>query len=195
MILNRMPRTAIDYSKACIYKICCKDPLITDIYVGSTTDLVRRRYLHKQICINPAVAGHDRPVYQFIRENGGFDNWEVVKIEDYECDCGEDLCKREREVFEELKPTLNKIRPFVAVEERKEHNAVRWKQYRAKNKDHISEYKKRWRESNRERISEYHKGWREANKVECELCGCCVGKCNLKRHQKSKKCMTLAQRK
>ena len=31
-----------DYSKALIYKISCRDPSITDCYVGSTTNLIMR---------------------------------------------------------------------------------------------------------------------------------------------------------
>ena len=41
-----MPKTPIDYSKACIYKICCKDVEIVDVYVGSTTNLIQRRKSH-----------------------------------------------------------------------------------------------------------------------------------------------------
>ena len=29
----------VDYSKSVIYKLCCKDPTITDIYIGSTTNM------------------------------------------------------------------------------------------------------------------------------------------------------------
>ena len=42
-----MPKTAIDYSKTIIYKIVCNDLDITDLYVGHTTDFIRRRHHHK----------------------------------------------------------------------------------------------------------------------------------------------------
>jgi len=42
-----MPRTPIDYSKSIIYKICCNDINIIDIYIGSTTNFITRKAEHK----------------------------------------------------------------------------------------------------------------------------------------------------
>ena len=75
-----MPKTPIDYSKTIIYKICCKDPSITDVYVGHTTDLTKRRCKHKYCCNNPENKYFNCLKYQFIRENGGWSNWEIVVI-------------------------------------------------------------------------------------------------------------------
>ena len=47
-----MPKVEIDYSNTIIYKITCKDPLITDLYVGQTTNFVQRKHTHKQACGN-----------------------------------------------------------------------------------------------------------------------------------------------
>ncbi len=47
-----MPRTNIDYSNTIIYKLCCKDLTITDIYIGHTTDMRRRKWNHKGRCNN-----------------------------------------------------------------------------------------------------------------------------------------------
>ena len=159
-----MPRKTIDYSKSCIYKICCKDPSITDIYIGSTTDLVKRRYSHNQVCKNPKATSHNSPIYKFIRENGGFDNWEVVKIENYDCDCSEDLCKREREIFDELKPTLNHNRPITSVEEKKEQDVKNSKEWYENNKEYFKEYFKYYFKINKKHMLEKHEEWRENNK-------------------------------
>jgi len=35
-----MPKENIDYSNTIIYKICCSDFSITDLYVGHTTNFV-----------------------------------------------------------------------------------------------------------------------------------------------------------
>ena len=43
-----------NYANSIIYKLCCKDILITDIYVGSTTNIVKRRHNHKSYCNNPS---------------------------------------------------------------------------------------------------------------------------------------------
>ena len=42
----------VDYSKSMIYKLCCKDVNIKEIYVGSTTNLIKRKYQHKADCYN-----------------------------------------------------------------------------------------------------------------------------------------------
>ena len=47
-----MPLTNIDFSKTIMYKICCKNLNIIDIYVGHTTDFKKRKYCHKSDCNN-----------------------------------------------------------------------------------------------------------------------------------------------
>jgi hypothetical protein len=64
-----MPRTAVDYSKRIIYKIVCKDLSVKDLYVGHTTEFVRRKYKHRYICCNPEHKNHSLKVYQIIRDN------------------------------------------------------------------------------------------------------------------------------
>ena len=44
-----MPKVEIDYTQTTIYKICCNDTAITDIYVGSTTNFANRKYGHKLV--------------------------------------------------------------------------------------------------------------------------------------------------
>ena len=39
----------MDYSNIIIYKIYCKDPSITDVYVGQTSNFAKRKCAHK-IC-------------------------------------------------------------------------------------------------------------------------------------------------
>ena len=65
-------KMSIDYTTACIYKICCKDLSVKEVYVGSTTNLIQRRGCHKSCCTNQKGKAYNFPVYQFIRENGGW---------------------------------------------------------------------------------------------------------------------------
>ena len=74
-----------DYAKTVIYQIECKDPTITKTYAGHSTNLIKRRQKHKEICNKHNSKGHNSYVYQFIRENGGWDNWQVVCQYDYPC--------------------------------------------------------------------------------------------------------------
>ena len=64
-----------DYSKSLIYKLECKDPNITEIYVGATTDFYTRKNLHKSACINKdGKFKHNTPLYCFMRLHGGWNN-------------------------------------------------------------------------------------------------------------------------
>ena len=47
-----MPKNEIDYSNTIIYKITCKNPSISELYVGHTTNFVQRKHAHKQGCVN-----------------------------------------------------------------------------------------------------------------------------------------------
>ena len=174
-----------DYAKTVIYKICCKDTDITDIYVGSTTNIKKRILNHKNNCNNPKDKCYYYKVYEFIRNNGGWDNWDIIVIEQYPCNSHLDAVIKEREYYETLKPTLNMIYPQRTD---KEYD----KEYRNNNK----EYKKQYYNDNKNIFNErslqyYYDNKKEINektkeKVICE-CGYEITKCNLKRHQKSDK--------
>ncbi len=126
-----MPRTNIDYSKTTIYKLCCKDLDIKEIYIGHTTDMRKRKCCHKSHCNNEKNKDYNLNVYQFIRANGGWDNWDMIEVERYNAIDGYDATKRERYYIEELNATLNKIIPTRTD-----------KEYREDNKEIISEKKK-----------------------------------------------------
>ena len=62
------------------YKIVCKDTTVQDTYVGHTTNFTKRRYKHKDYCINPKHRNYNIYLYQFIRDNGGWDNFDLILI-------------------------------------------------------------------------------------------------------------------
>ena len=183
-----MPRTKIDYSKSCIYKICCKDTSITDCYIGSTTCMRRRKTCHKSNCNNENCKKYNYNVYKFIRDNGGWDNFDMILIEKVNVNDGDELRKEERKWIEKLNSTLNCKIPtrthYEYNKEYRENNKEYQKEYRENNKDEILEKAKEYYENNKEKISEYRK-----EKVECPICQCIITKQHLKRHQKSKKCL------
>jgi len=157
-----------NYQNGLIYKLCCKDANITDIYVGSTTNFKQRKKLHKSVCNNENNKDYNCDVYKFIRENGGFQNWDMVLVEYYPCKTKLELEKREREIIEELKPTLNKIIPTRTKKEYYENNKEQLlekkKEYNEKNKEQIAEYQKKYNEDNKEKLKEKKKEYYENNK-------------------------------
>lgn len=101
-----------DYSKTIIYKIVCKDPTITSFYIGSTTNFTKRKYCHKICCNNENNKKYNFQIYQTIRNNGGFENWSMILIEDFPCENKREAEKREQYWKDELKPDMNKKNPF-----------------------------------------------------------------------------------
>jgi group I intron endonuclease len=161
----------MDYSKSIIYKICCNDVSITDVYVGSTTNLTKRKNKHKSCCNNSNDKSYDTYKYQFIRENEGWDNWSVIVVEEFNCESKFQLETRERYWLEQLKATLNKCIPTRTTQENN-------KDYYANNKDKINERKKEHYENNKDKMKE---------KVKCEVCDCEVRKGDFTKHKKTQK--------
>jgi hypothetical protein len=175
-----MPRTNIDYQKTIIYKIVCNDLEVKDCYVGHTTDFTKRRNKHKSNCNNENSKNYNYKVYQFIRENGGWNNWSIILIEYYPCKDGLEARARERYWYEILNANLNSDVP--------NRNQKEWCE---DNKEIILEYKKEYRETNKEKITEFQKEYYKNNKekikelITCE-CGGQFQYCSKARHQKSK---------
>jgi hypothetical protein len=212
-----MPRKPINYSKACIYKICCKDVEITDCYVGSTTNLSKRRHNHKDRCNNRKDKGYNTRVYQFIREHGGWLNWDVIAIEDYPCKNKQELETRERYWLEEIGATLNKGVPtlisgykeriteyraeyqqknkerikkqrFEYYEKNKERIYKRQAEYYEKNKERIYKRQAEYKRNNKERRAEYYqKNKEKMNEKATCMCGSSVSRAGKYQHERTKK--------
>jgi len=160
----------MDYKNGVIYKICCKDKDITDCYVGSSCSHTSRKSAHKCAYNNKKSDKYNLPVYRYIRDNGGWDNWEFVLLEVYPCENKNQLAIRERYWFEKLGAKLNNRYP--------ERTKKEWsKNHYEKNKEEFKEKQKIHYEKNKEEILE---------KIECE-CGSVVCRVNLTRHKKSQK--------
>ena len=66
----------------CCYLIYCKDLDIKEIYVGHSVDFERRKGEHLRRCINSNDKEYNLKVYKFIRDQGGFDNFEFTILEE-----------------------------------------------------------------------------------------------------------------
>tara|TARA_R110002049_G_scaffold292931_1_gene477689 strand:- start:202 stop:777 length:576 start_codon:yes stop_codon:yes gene_type:complete len=179
----------VDYNKTFIYKLCCNDINIKDIYVGHSTDFKSRNQDHKKCCKYVNSKKNNAYKYQFIRDNGGYENWKMIKLYDFPCNSKREAEAEEDKTMRELNATLNSYRAFLTEEERIEY----YNQYDEKRKNNPEriEYKtkhnKEYREKNQEYLKKYDKERNE--KVKCEFCNCEIGKRSLKRHQKSMKCL------
>ena len=105
-----------------VYKLVCKDVTATEIYVGSSSSLRNRRANHKSACSNENWKSYNLPVYQYIRANGGWDNWQLLPIERVEFDFKFELHDRERHHMEALHATLNSRVPNRTQAEHRQYH-------------------------------------------------------------------------
>ena len=84
-----------NFANCCIYKIISKDDNTHTLYVGYTNNYekmskcYREKFKHKRIC-------------KFIIEHGGWDNFEIIKIEDFPCSSEREIGTRKRYWIKEL---------------------------------------------------------------------------------------------
>lgn len=91
------------YDDVTIYKIVCKDETITNCYIGSTTNFLRRISMHKSACNNHK----NNKLYNFIRMNGGWDNFIMVKIINFACSNLKQVLVKEHEYYLLYNSNLN----------------------------------------------------------------------------------------
>jgi len=210
-----------NYNLGCIYKIKHNEDYDDEnIYIGSTCNLIRRRCKHKTSCNNENSVEYNKPLYQYIRENGGWDNWIMIKIHDYKCNYKSELEIEERRMIDLLKPKLNKYIPTrsqkeyreankeVIAEKMKEYYEVnkeviieKVKEYREANKEVLLEKAREYKKENKEVLAEKNKEYYETNKevivekrkekCKCDNCGAEIRKHDLQRHKRTQKCLSV----
>lgn len=174
----------VDYSKTFIYKLCCRDPTIKEIYVGHSTDFKSRNKDHKSHCNNINSKKYNIYKYKFIRENGGYDNWIMIKLYDYPCNSKREAEAEECKTMIELNATLNTRKSFLTEEEKEDRDKEYYTEYYQNNKTEINERRRVKYQNNKTEILEKAKV-----KIKCEFCNCEVRKDCLPKHQKSLKCL------
>ena len=99
-----MPKVKMDYSSTIIYKIFCKNTRIKEAYIGHTTNLVKRKSAHKAVCKNTF---HNNKLYSYIRAHGGWDNWEIIILDNINCKNFEEARKAEQSYIDTHNSELN----------------------------------------------------------------------------------------
>ena len=95
------------YNKSVIYKIRCEDDNIIEFYLGSSINFKRRILQHKKACYNKCKKSYHNKLYSFMRQTGGFDNFEFIELEKIVCNNKYELLQKEQKYIDELKPLLN----------------------------------------------------------------------------------------
>ena len=118
------------------------------IYIGSTKQILSKRfYKHKNNskCFNYQI-------YQYVFENGNWDQWRIILIEEFKCLSQQDMLKKEQYYIDLYKNDsnyilLNQVRAYKTKEQKKEYIKQyqyneKNKQYREKHKEQTKQYKK-----------------------------------------------------
>ena len=74
----------IDYNRTVYYQFYHKyNPDTTLNYIGATTNIYNRTYYHKKACTMPEHPHYNDKLYQRIRDNGGWNDWILMVLENY----------------------------------------------------------------------------------------------------------------
>ena len=192
-----MGRSAInDYY---FYKITCDD-CPDYVYIGSTCNPIRRKCSHKFRCNHINDKNYNNRLYQTIRQNGGWEKWNMVIIDKEEQLTLTDARIKEEALRKEYNGNLNMKKAYKKEEEFKEY----YKEYYQNNKEMMKDYREKnkeiLKEKNKEKIKEYYENnrdiilakWKE--KVTC-ICGCVTSKGSLFGHLKTPKHFNLLKMK
>ena len=146
---HKMPKHQVNFQKCLIYKIQHLDNEEL-LYVGHTTDFIRRQYAHKVCCMNKNSKAYNLKLYEIIRSNGDWDMFSMVLIHKFPCNSKLEACKEEDKVMREFKTTMNTNSAWVNKEDY-------GKEYYAKNREQKIEISKKWYSENKEVSQEYYK--------------------------------------
>lgn len=167
-----MPRIPNDFTKEMMfYIIKCNNLELTDVYIGSTFNFTNRKSEHKKKSTH-----HHYKIYQYIRENGGWDNFNMTLIERRICRDMLEARQYEQHLIEQHKSSLNTIKAF-RKETKKEADHLTYlkyaEQYKEKhnkyyteNEDTIKAYQKQYRLEHIDTQQNYNKEYRLKNLTE-----------------------------
>ena len=135
------------------HRITCKDKQIPQYYIGYTSWILEcEERHHRKECTNAKHSNHNMKVYQFIRNNGCWENWEIKLIEEYEWQNKTQATRRRQELIQQS--------PMHCLNHELEVRTDEEKQDIRRDKQWIYDY------NNRVKIAERHK-----TKNVCEVCG------------------------
>ena len=134
------------------------------VYVGSTLNFISRKCQHKHVCYNDNTKNHNLKVYQIIRENGGWDEWNMVPLEQCEFSTKLEARIREQHWINKYDKNLNSNGAIVDIEKKKKRTCyAKNKSYilkhRANNKDEYNDYMRNYMRNRN------HNSWKYISKV------------------------------
>jgi len=147
-----------------MYKILPKNSDLDYCYIGHTNDFADRKRQHKFPCVNASHNKSHLKLYQTIRENGGWDEWQMIELEKFNDKTKLEARIREQELIKEHNANLNMLSAYITEEERMANKKKCTEKFREENKEYLQEQTKKYKEDHKDIISEQMKKYREENK-------------------------------
>ena len=91
-----------------VYKIFCKDDTIQDTYIGHTKNFETRKTNHMKDSLTSS-----NKLYDFIRNHGGWYNWDMVILGSYRCRNKGEASRVEWFWWNKLDGSLNTVRSGI----------------------------------------------------------------------------------
>jgi len=162
-----MPKIPKDYSRTVVYKLVNKEDYDNaNIYIGSTTNFTQRKCEHKSDCMNKTGVKYNQKIYHFIRNNGGWDEWNMLEVEKFSCVDNYEAKAREEYWRIHFNAVLNMNKCHIDISSQEYQ-----KQYRLDNLDKSRQYRldnidksRQYRLDNHDKYIEYQRKYYELNK-------------------------------
>ena len=171
-----------NYNNTVIYMIYKPDSDL-NTYVGHTTNFKERVNKHRVRYNGKDFPRCNLQLYDYMRENGQFDDWKIEIITEYPCNSKREAEKKEQHFIDLFKSVLNSKRAYTTDEQTKLGNKLRCEKYKRLNTKKVANYQKKYQESHKEEIS-----LRQNKPIKCDICGDFTSFQNIIRHKNSKKC-------
>jgi hypothetical protein len=147
-----------------IYVVCPKNKDLNLCYIGHTNNFIKRMKQHKNASENLKHTKAYQKLYETIRNNGGWSEWEMVEIDKIYGKTKLEARMREQEVIDDYNANLNTVSAYITEEQRKATKKAITEKYRLENKELLKEQVKKYKEEHKEVIAEQMKTYRAENK-------------------------------
>ena len=155
-----------DIDNYVMYKLSPKNKNLKYCYIGHTNNFVFRKRQHYLPCVDLNHSKSHILLYETTRQNGGWDEWEMVEIENFNGKTKLEARIREQELIDEHGANLNMLKAYISEEDRNALKKQITQKYREENKDLLKEQTKKYKDDHKEIIAEQMKKYRAEHKAE-----------------------------
>jgi hypothetical protein len=167
-------------------------------YIGSTTRTLSARFSsHKR-----GYKYGNGESSSVLFDKYGFESCSIVLINEEEMEKA-DALRQERRLIEASSMVVNKLRPILESEERREYRNKQQHKYREAHREEVNERQRKYIEAHHDEEKERHRKYYEthrdtisacrAKKIPCDVCGKHITRQNIAQHKRSKSCVPPAQ--